>query len=80
MNVYNLEPIKHTYKGQDRFVYGLIAEQVAEQIPTIVEFMKDPHGNEYADGVDYGKQLCVVLLKAIQDLNQRLEIIENGTV
>ena len=80
MNVYNLEPIKHTYKGQDRFVYGLIAEQVAEQIPTIVEFMKDPRGNEYADGVDYGKQLCVVLLRAVQDLNQRLEIIENGTV
>lgn len=80
MNVYNLEPIKHTYKGQDRIVYGLIAEQVAEQIPTIVEYMKDPHGNEYADGVDYGKQLCVVLVKAVQDLNQRLERIENGTI
>lgn len=80
-NIYNLEGVKHKYKddASGRVMYGLIAEQVNNYMPELVEYVHDNNGNRYPDNVDYSR-LVVPILCALQDLNRRVKEIENGAL
>ena len=80
-NVYNLQAVKFNWKeeidAQRTQAFGLIAEDVADQIPELgVYRIVDGEGDTpVVDSVNY-EQLCVYLLEVVKDLNNRLETIE----
>ena len=80
-NVYNLQAVKFNWKeeinAQRTRDFGLIAEDVAEQIPELgVYRLVDSEGDTpVVDSVNY-EQLCVYLLEVVKDLNNRLEALE----
>ena len=80
-NVYNLQAVKFNWKeevnAQRTRDFGLIAEDVAEQIPELgVYRIVDSEGDTpVVDSVNY-EQLCVYLLEVVKDLNNRLETLE----
>ena len=80
-NVYNLQAVNFNWKeevdAQRTRSFGLIAEDVAEQIPELgVYRVVDSEGDTpVVDSVNY-EQLCVYLLEVVKDLNNRLETLE----
>ena len=80
-NVYNLQAVKFNWKeeidAQRTKAFGLIAEDVADQIPELgVYRIVDSEGDTpVVDSVNY-EQLCVYLLEVVKDLNNRLEALE----
>ena len=70
-----LRPITYTSKASsdDPTVlhYGLIAEEVANVTPMLVQYGKDEDGNNIPDGVQYDR-LTVLLLKQIQTLTAQV--------
>ena len=77
--VYELRPITYTLKEdhEKRLMYGLVAEEADQVMPNIVQKRKDNCGNQYPDAVDYAR-LTIPLLKAVQDINERLN--RNGII
>lgn len=73
----NLRPITYHSKAEaddpNRRWFGLIAEEVAEVYPELVNY--DAEGRP--DGVQY-ERLTVLLLGEIQRLRERVEALENA--
>lgn len=71
--IMNLRPVSFTYKADpDHHVkHGLIAEEVAEVMPSLVSY--DEHHHPYT--VSY-HELPALLLNEIQKLNKRIESLE----
>ena len=53
--------------------YGVVAHELQEILPEAVSGIKD---EEEMQGVDYGK-ITPILIKAIQELEARIKILEN---
>jgi len=70
--IYQLRPVNFKWKEDQRKDVGLIAEEVIKIYPELVK--TDGEGN--AMGVNYSK-LTAVLIKTVQDLKARIEILEN---
>jgi hypothetical protein len=69
--VYSLRPITFKPKNKQGRHFGLIAEEVAEVAPMLVEF-----GDKgQPEGVQYSR-IVVLLLKALQKIDQRLSALE----
>jgi hypothetical protein len=69
--VTQLQPSRFNWKDTDEPDIGLIAEDVEQLFPELVQ--RDETGNLL--GVKYSK-LTVVLLKAIQEMNARIQVLE----
>jgi hypothetical protein len=70
--IYQLRPVNFKWKEDQRKDVGLIAEEVIKVYPELVK--TDGEGN--AMGVNYSK-LTAVLIRTVQDLKARIEILEN---
>lgn len=71
-SIYELRPVHFRWRDTNKKDYGLIAEEVQKVYPELVTSGED--GN--ALGISYTK-LTALLLKTIQDLNERIENLEN---
>lgn len=71
--IYELEPIIYTLKSDEeqRRIFGFIAEDVYDKMPNMVFTVNDASGNKYPDALDYA-HLTVPIIKALQDINERL--------
>jgi hypothetical protein len=67
-----LRPVKYKKIRDESEEIGLIAEDVAELFPEVVKY--DNEGRP--DGVNYSR-LSVILLKAVQELTERVNKLEN---
>jgi len=80
-NVYNLQAVNFNWKeevdAQRTRSFGLIAEDVADQIPELgIYRVVDSEGDvPVVDSVNY-EQLCVYLIEVVKDLNTRLIALE----
>jgi hypothetical protein len=83
-SVYNLRPVDFDWNNEihsddqgDRADYGLIAEETAITMPSVVEYrVIEGQGDlPVPDSVQYEK-LSVYLIPLVQDLNARLEALE----
>ena len=72
-SIYDLIPITYVLNNDidNRRFYGFIAEDMIDKMPLSVFTTKDVRGNEYPDSVDYA-HLTVPIIKALQDINERL--------
>jgi hypothetical protein len=71
--VMNLNPVSFKYKKGDQSIqFGLIAEDVAQEIPEVV--VKNKRGQ--VDSIKY-HMLVPLLLNELQKSNQRIEALEN---
>lgn len=70
--LHQLKSVEFDYKNNGKHAYGLIAEEVEQQIPTIV--LHHPQTNEI-ESVDY-VQLIPLLIKAIQNQQKQLDKYE----
>jgi hypothetical protein len=70
--VNQLEAVSYNKIGADDREIGLIAEDVAELFPEVVTYNEDgqPQGIQY-------QRLSVILLKAVQELTERVNKLEN---
>ena len=77
--LYGISPITYELKDclTSRRMYGLMAEQVIELLPLLVETSRDNYGNVIPEAVNYDR-LPVLMLKALQDINERLTKLEGG--
>jgi len=72
-NIYNLKPVSYTLKSDNKRYFGLIAEDVAEEIPGLVEFVKAKDvisgstSEEMIPNSVHYPILSVLLLKEIQE-------------
>lgn len=78
-SIYQLRPITYVLKDdpEGRVMPGLEAEAVYSLLPAIVETRKDNHGRLFPDAVDYSR-LNMPMLCALQDINQRLQQLEEA--
>jgi len=67
-----LNPVSYNKVGADDREIGLIAEEVAELFPEVVTYNEEgqPQGVQY-------QRLSVILLKAVQELTERVNKLEN---
>jgi hypothetical protein len=70
--VEKLDAVSYNKIGSNQEEIGLIAEDVAELFPEVVKY--DNEGRP--DGVNYSR-LSVILLKAVQELTERVNKLEN---
>jgi hypothetical protein len=70
--VEKLRPVRYKKIRDESEEIGLIAEDVAELFPEVVKY--DNEGRP--DGVNYSR-LSVILLKAVQELTERVNKLEN---
>jgi hypothetical protein len=70
--VEQLDAVSYNKIGSNQEEIGLIAEDVAELFPEVVKY--DNEGRP--DGVNYSR-LSVILLKAVQELTERVNKLEN---
>ena len=70
--VKQLRPVSYCKKGSDDVEFGLIAEEVSMMFPEVVTYNQQGE----PDGVQY-QRLSVILLKAIQELTERVNKLEN---
>jgi len=70
--VEHLDAVSYNKIGSNQEEIGLIAEDVAELFPEVVKY--DNEGRP--DGVNYSR-LSVILLKAVQELTERVNKLEN---
>jgi hypothetical protein len=70
--VEQLNPVTYNKIGSEDEEIGLIAEEVAELFPEVVTYNEDgsPQGIQY-------QRLSVILLKAVQELTERVNKLEN---
>ena len=70
--VIQLEAVSYNKIGEDNREIGLIAEDVAELFPEVVTYNEEgqPQGIQY-------QRLSVILLKAVQELTERVNKLEN---
>jgi hypothetical protein len=70
--VEQLNPVSYNKVGSEQEEIGLIAEEVAELFPEVVTYNEDgqPSGIQY-------QRLSVILLKAVQELTERVNKLEN---
>lgn len=78
--LHKLRPIlyKSLAEGDDKSLdwFGLIAEEVAEAEPRLVQYTKDPEtGALIPDGVQY-ERISVLLVAEVQRLMHRIEVLE----
>jgi hypothetical protein len=67
--VMQLRPVTFDWKKDQKHDIGLIAEEVAELYPELVETNGDITGIKYT-------KLTALLIKTVQDLNARIEELE----
>jgi hypothetical protein len=67
-----LRPVRYKKIKDESEEIGLIAEDVAELFPEVVKYDKEGR----PDGVNYSR-LSVILLKAVQELTERVNKLEN---
>lgn len=67
-----LRPARYKKIKDEQEEVGLIAEEVAELFPEVVKYDKEGR----PDGVNYSR-LSVILLKAVQELTERVNKLEN---
>jgi hypothetical protein len=67
-----LKPVRYKKIENEVEEIGLIAEDVAELFPEVVKY--DNEGKP--DGINYSR-LSVILLKAVQELTERVNKLEN---
>jgi hypothetical protein len=70
--VNQLEPVNYNKVGVEVKEIGLIAEQVATLFPEVVTYNNDGE----PEGIQY-QRLSVILLKAVQELTERVNKLEN---
>jgi len=70
--VEHLEAVSYNKIGSNQEEIGLIAEDVAQLFPEVVKYDKEGR----PDGVNYSR-LSVILLKAVQELTERVNKLEN---
>jgi hypothetical protein len=70
--VEQLDAVSYNKIGSNQEEIGLIAEDVAELFPEVVKYDNDGR----PDGVNYSR-LSVILLKAVQELTERVNKLEN---
>lgn len=70
--VEQLDAVSYNKIGSNQEEIGLIAEDVAELFPEVVKYDKEGR----PDGVNYSR-LSVILLKAVQELTERVNKLEN---
>jgi hypothetical protein len=71
-NIGRLRPVTYTKIGKTETELGLIAEEVAEVYPEVVKYDQDGR----PDGINYSR-LSVVLLKAVQELTEKIKKLES---
>ena len=71
-SVETLRAVTYNKIGQDQTEFGLIAEEVAEVYPEIVNY--DEAGRP--DGINYTR-LSAILLKAVQELSEKIKKLES---
>jgi hypothetical protein len=72
-SVDNLNPVHFKFKDSDKESIGLIAHELQKEYPFLVEGEKD---GEKTQSVNYNG-LIGVLIKEIQELKNRIKILEN---
>lgn len=82
--IYDLKPISFTDKTSKSRHFGLAAEQVAEVLPSLVQYgpetLLDPAGDptkQIPDGVQYSL-LSVLLLEEVRKLKAKIEALEKN--
>jgi hypothetical protein len=70
--VNQLKPVNYNKVGVEVKEIGLIAEQVATLFPEVVTYNDDGE----PEGIQY-QRLSVILLKAVQELTERVNKLEN---
>ena len=68
--VMQLRPVTFDWKKDQKHDIGLIAEEVAELYPELVETSEDTTGIKYS-------KLTALLIKTVQEQNARIEKLEN---
>jgi len=63
------------YKHPEKVMLGLIAEEVAEVCPYLADY-ENEDGSGNVENVRYAN-IVVPLIKAIQELNQKIQALEN---
>jgi hypothetical protein len=74
--ILNLNPKKYKLLSDEKIYYGLIAHEVQEQLPELVNGQKDAinsNNEPMYQGIDYVK-ITPVLINAIQELNAKNDI------
>lgn len=81
--IMKLRPVTYRSKAAaddpDRIFYGLIAEEVAEVAPSLVNYIEDQDGNLIPDGVQYDR-LPILMLDALKRIESRVSRIDGGIV
>lgn len=75
--IYNLRPV-HFVGNEDeseRLQCGFIAEEVYDVMPELVDLMKNENDENIPESVFY-ERLTAPIVRALQDINQRLERLE----
>lgn len=76
-HIYDLRPVN--YVGNDdkneRKQCGFISEEIFEVMPELVELLKQPDGSYVPEGVFYS-HMTAPIVRALQDINQRLKRLE----
>jgi hypothetical protein len=66
--IFNLRPVSFNYKNKTKRTFGLIAEEVIEEIPELVNLNE----NQEPESVDY-KKLSVLLLEEVKKLRKEVD-------
>jgi hypothetical protein len=77
--VSNLKPSRFNFIGEEKTVDGFLAHEVQDIVPEAISGEKDAvdeKGNPIYQGIDQSK-LVPLLVGAIQELQKRIEILEN---
>ena len=74
--VLNLKPKSYNMIGDDKPQIGFIAQDVLPVVPEIVESVTNSITGEERYNLSYG-QLTAVLVKAIQELSAKIDVLEN---
>jgi hypothetical protein len=74
-NTDNLRPVTYTYTPTDKINIGLIAHELQEYYPFLVEGEKDGTNHQSVNYIG----LISVLIKEIQELKKRVTYLESRT-
>jgi len=78
--ILNLRPItfssKSSYDDKNKRFFGLIAEEVDQIEPKLVQYTIDSEGNKIPDGVQYDR-LTVLLIAKVQELQKEIDILKS---
>lgn len=71
----NITPITYNYKSEDRTTLGISAQELREIEPLVVHAQETKDGKDENLGIDL-YSLCVFAIKAIKELNEKVETLE----